>query len=1304
MRGAGAADSRVPRPLSSRHPSGRFLGHEEAESLKAPTMATNRPSSALKSTGHRVIYDELVQADPNGIREASPKATTPLASRQSPSRLSGHIQVHELGISSNREEVPVTSARLNSSSSLSQPFSARLQPHDIEVPVNKQEASPTLVSSGSSGQSSAAKQSRRLQVHDDTMSTSTQEISTIPSRRSRPSSPAQELDSHLQERDADTSITNTEFALKLGTPLLPLRQLSERLKLHDNGAATNKLESLPKVSVPSSPIRQLSDRLQIHDDGAITSKRDSLVALPKTPVPTAPGAVSPIDTWDDDACDCKTKLEQHDEDHQPLSNHEFTSDILKLTSSATPCDGSHEATSRFVPLHSQWTYGQAVFGRHKKTPYFYSGNIATYLGAGMFMLVFDDGTLDYRVRREDIMLREYNTSSSPSSDQQLRERQHDHQGHEESENVKITSESLRLDSFSGLDAGGSMEQPQSSADAKPRRKSTVKLDPLKSSDVSDLSAPEQHLFPSHHVMVDFSVVPPKEMILSFDDTGNVDVAGCTQCGEAPSSGNGTWRGLLEDETVTMKRLECGVGYEDDSTQVSDSDESSEEDMSMTPWQQMTQTFGMGKAARGQRGNGRRSSISSISQVDRLSMTQKSMKQIIPSPKSLKQIITEYFMRGNKKVQPSKLSDELALAEHIRLMEAKRNTMKSVRCNATSLGSPTPSAIAHRVDTNSFRVVYERAPDGVRAYGTVTKKVDGRGYAVVTEDEQSISVQVVPENKVDFLPSVCELEQQLSDLERSQRVLYAGQKVHVSLYPGSRFSGRGLITLEREYQSRFHILLANRIRLVNVPADKISLLREKKKAAVTITEDQFLICNNKTKVYIGDQIYVKCSARNGDLDSTCEEEKLGLLNGIYSNRTAAVDFADGSTGYEVPPHLIYKRKRACVPADQDVRSLKNAVLMQATAAANGGTKDIFPVIEEGYQVKADHPRKAAVESCIVIKTHASSACDLRFSDGTIAFEVFPSQMIFDSVEHQRTHLKGTAAVTTSEHLNQARPPLVYAVGDYVLAWSSRFGRYCSAKIIAKTSQDLATTSHEVSSSPSACSSPSASSMTSPEVLASPTVHSIATMASPTLNTQYTLVFDYGEQKAQMPPDKITQLDDLTALSHSQRLTNYSIDTMGFELSPVNFTVGEAVMARVHGSVRYFNGIVEAVNEKERVCAVCFDSSERDTAVPFSAMFSVDLRSRFTGRSSSTKQAGSGGSSSSGTTSKARFLSRHLATEDLPASEVTTRPRRHSSSSVGNMMKSMVDTIFRGSKSKPSLGPRRASHMITEIGARVRLPER
>ncbi|OWZ24468.1 hypothetical protein PHMEG_000477 [Phytophthora megakarya] len=708
----------------------------------------------------------------------------------------------------------------------------------------------------------------------------------------------------------------------------------------------------------------------------------------------------------------------------------------------------------------------------------------------------------------------------------------------------------------------------------------------------------------------------------------------------------------------MKRLECGVGYEDDSTQISDSDESSEEDMSMTPWQQMTQTFGMGKATRAQR---RRSSLSSVSHADRHPITMK------PAPRGLKQIITEYFLRGSKKVQPAKLTEELALIEHIRLMEAKLNTLRSTRCNS---GSPEASLI--RGTCGSLRVVYDRAPDGIRAYGTITERGADGNYAVLTEDEHGISMQVVSEEKVDFLPSVDELEQQLTDLERSQRLLFVGQKVQVSLYPGSRFSGHGLITLEREYQSRFNILLSNRIRLVDVPVDKISALPEKKKTAVTITEDQFLICSNKVKVYIGDQIYVKYSAGNGDLDSTAEDEKHGLLNGIYSNKTAAVDFADGSTGYEIPPNLIFKRKQRNVPADQDVRSLKNAVLMQASGAG----KAPLPALEEGYQVKADHPRKTTVECCVVIKTHPSSACDLRFSDGTIAFEVFPSQMIIDSA----------SSPVTNDHCNRTRQIPMYAMGDYVLAWSSRFGRYCSAKIIAKTSQDPSSPSESMSS-------PSVKDVEAPVF---PTAQSIS------MTALYTLVFDYGEQQTLVPFDKITRLGDTTALSPTQRLTNYSIDTMGFELSPVSFAVGETVMGRVHGSARYFYGVVDSVDEKERVCAVSFDSSERDTDVPFSAMFSVDTRTHFIGRSSSTKQVGSGPSSSSEVASRVRVLSRNRATEDA-ALESTTRQRRHSSGSVGNILKSVAGNIFRSSRSKRNLDQRRGSHMITEIGARFRLPE-
>ncbi|KAF1773208.1 hypothetical protein GQ600_26680 [Phytophthora cactorum] len=973
---------------------------------------------------------------------------------------------------------------MSNPSPLSRQFSARLQPQDIETTINSMLESPTR---NASRHSSATLVSGRLQVvHGDPTSTNTLETPPVSPRRSRPSSPCQEMNDNVRVR-SDLSANKPELPPRSiphssdikpeqpirKIPLSPIRQLSQRIKLHDDGALA--------VNRPIMPIRQPSERLQIHRDGAVTVKRNSAGIKTIEAVSIDPGGINTRDSNDQGAA------YQHHETTRSESIHEHSSDAppSSATEPALP-----SSISRFVPLHSQWTYGQRVFGRYKKTPYFYSGNLATYLGGGMFMVVFDDGTLDYRVRREDIMLREHPGTTSPSNHQTRKRR-------------------------------GSQDQDNS-----------LKRRESESTSINPSEAPEMHLSPLQHVMVDFSVTPPREMVLSFDDSGTAYEVGLPSC-SVTSTVNETWRLLLEDEALTMKRLECGVAYEDDSTQVSDSDESSDEDMTMTPWQQMTQTFGMGKAARPQR---RRSSVSTVSQVDRLSITHKGRKQIISTPRSLKQIITDYFLRGNKKVQPAKLTDELVLAEHVRLMEANLQTMRSTRCSS---GSPTASLIA-RGDCR-LRVVYERAPDGIRTYGTVTERVEDGSYAVVTEDEDGISAQVVAHDKVDFLPSVDELEQQLTDLERSQRVLFAGQKVQVSLYPGSRFSGHGLITLEREYQSRFHILLANRIRLVNVPADMISPLREKKKAAVTITEDLFLVCSDKVKVYIGDQIYVKCSAGNGDLDTTSEEEKVGLLNGVYSNRTAAVDFADGSTGYEIPPHLIFKRKRLTVPADQDVRSLKNAVLMQASAAAHGGGKVSFPVLEEGYQVKADHPSKAAVESCIVIKTHASSACDLRFSDGTIAFEVFPSQMIMDSVEHQRRQTKATATLAPNENANRARQTPIYAVGDYVLAWSSRFGRYCSAKIIARTSQDP---------------------INAPEAMSSP-----------------------------------------SALSHSQRLTNYSIDAMGFELSPVNFIVGEVVMGRVHGTARYFNGIVEAVNEKDRVCAVCFDSSERDTAVPFSAMFSL-----------------------------------------------------------------------------------------------------
>lgn len=827
---------------------------------------------------------------------------------------------------------------------------------------------------------------------------------------------------------------------------------------------------------------------------------------------------------------------------------------------------------RFEPLRTQWRYGQAVFVRYKKTPYFYSGNIATYLGAGLFMVVFDDGTLNYRVRREDIVLREYPHSSEFQDD-------------------------------NALPSSSSVERRESSLSDNRHASPKSKANPLKHAHQHWHS--NSSIVHQNHMMVDFSISPPKQIVLRGDGR---DVIG-------------------DDESLAIKRLECGVGYEDDSTQVSDSDESSEEDMSMTPWQQMTQTFGMGKVRPRAL---RRSSISSFSQVDRLSITGKGMNQILPSPKGLKQTIQDYLSRKTKKVQPSSVGSNVVLFEHIRLMEIRLRELLTKY---------------DKDPTFSTRVSFERAMDNdggtVRGYGAIKTRLANGDCEVITEDEQMISVQVFSPASVDFLPSVKELECQMSDLARTSKKLYAGRKVQVNLYPGSRFSDHGVITLELETEAKFNVLLQNRIRLMNVPADKLIPLKEKKKEIVTITEDQFLVCSSKVKVYIGDQIFVKCE---GDYEGIIEE-KIGVLNGVFSNKTAAVDFADGSTGYEIPPSLIRKHKRSKVSADMDVMSLKNAVLMQALGGMGLGGSD---ALEVGYQVKADHPRKASVETCVVIKKHpTTSACDVRFCDGTIAFEVYPSQMILDKVE-------------TTDPATGKLPVLREAlVGDYVLAWSSRFGRYCSAKVAATTVEG------------------SGSSL-------------------------YTIVFDYGEQKANVPLEKLAPIDLQDALSPTQKLTNYSIDTIGFEISPVTFTVGEAVMARVHGSVQYYSGWVEAMREKERMCVVQFNSSERDEHVPFSAIFSVDARNRF--QSVSNRM----GSSSSGTDRLSHFQDENavsgaggVAAGGLSGlgEEMTSRRRRHSGGSVGSIIMSVATSIFRAKKEVGRL-ERRGSHLVTEIGAKVR----
>lgn len=1096
----------------------------------------------------------------------------------------------------------------------------------------------------------------------------------------------------------------------------------------------------------------------------------------------------------------------------------------------------------FEPFRGRWHYGQPVLARYRNTPNFYSGNIATYLGAGLFMVVFDDGTLDYRVRREDLMILTQDESvvgvvGSPSSP-----------------------------------GGGNT----SSA----------------SLDASASLAP-----PNHQLMVDFSASPPRQVILPVDggfggrqedeqDEFYVryphlcpsQTTVVSSLHDSAADMVATLPPSIPDETVFMKQLENGVAFEEDSTQVSDSDDSDGDDMDdggelMTPWQQMTQTFGM-KTLRPRAT--RRSSVSSVSQVERMSnrlTKQGSVNNVLLSPKSFKQMISDYLSKHSKKVTPSgsqkgssidgsagrvELTPQewleqmltrldasehdgagpAATADHTVSIESTvsggsgESAASSVMLSRSGHGHgravPTPVTLPSAATTAVQRVVYERRADGTRAYGTVKARLASGDFAVVTEDEQMITVQAFPPSALLFLPSTTELARQVRCLGHGTKELYAGRRVQVTLYPGSRFSGNGLIVVEKRRKHGasslprrqststpvqtstsdgaqqdpdhpiFHVLLQNRIRLHNVPADKLIPMMEKhrRQAGASITDDQFLICSNKTKVFIGDQVLVKCA---GDAEGATTEEKVGVLNGVYSNRTAAIDFADGSTGYEVLPHRISKRKKPRYPhADQDVLSLKNAVLMQARSgntAGNGngngsgsstgsGSRDHashrlphpggevdysppYDTIEEGFQVMADHPRRATVEKCVVIKTHPSSACDLRFADGTISFEVFPSQMVLEGVDRRRRQRRrsrsrlrlrrtrsGRAFDETEdedEDEEDERNEWEPRVGEYVLAWSSRFGRFCSAKV-----------SGRAASSTNASTGP---------IAAATTAAGTHAAAAPPGSVFFSVVFDYGELRANVPIERLARIDDADVLLPTQKLTNYSIDTMGFELWSVGFSVGEAVMARVHGSATYFPGVVEYVYDSTagnagnsssnsgslkarrgsntsahvgpRVCGVLFDSGERDPRVPFTSAFSVDPRHRFlhsvhtsNTRGSSSSGKGNhgatrvatngvtialglglggvsiasndplmlqadidGGGATQRTTSAVMMPSAISGDCNSSAVSPTHRHRRVSNpGSVGSMIMSMAGSFF-GRDEEGETNPRRASQLLTEIGARL-----
>lgn len=856
------------------------------------------------------------------------------------------------------------------------------------------------------------------------------------------------------------------------------------------------------------------------------------------------------------------------------------------------------STGQFEPLRGRWQYGQPVLARFRKTPYFYSGNIATYLGAGLFMVVFDDGALDYHIKREDIMVRI-------------------------AKDVQAVAATTANDPNSTVTTG----QSRTSSFSQDQRRGSTSSETAGTGSVNELAPPGQQL------LVDFSVNPPRSVFLILagppDHLEVQTVNQDEQQGEMLHAESP----VIQDETVFMKQLEGGVAFEEDSTQVSDSDDSSDdEDGSlMTPWQQMTQTFGMTKAAVRPRG-ARRSSISSVSQVERVS--QHASVTSLLRPRTFKQFVTDYLAR-KRRVQPAALDASLLRST------TQRDHLTRMLMNLDDL-LEIPSPVDMSTIAGS-RVVYERGSDGVRAYGTVKSQLPTGEFAVMTEDEQMITVEALPAAKLDFLPSTRELETQVDSLAHAAKELFAGRTVQVTLYPGSRFSGNGLVTAERPADApgdepRFHVLLANRLRLLNVPAGKLVPLRERKRQRAMITDDHFLICAGKTKVFVGDQVFVKCVAECGD---GSVEEKLGVLNGVYSNRTAAVDFADGSTGYEIAPNRIVKRKkpRASSTADElDVLRLKNAVLTQLRLRDGDG--DALELeLEEGYQVKADHPRKQTIESCLVIRTHMSGACDLRFSDGTIALEVFPSQMVLD--QKRKASRRASRA---------AWEP---GVGEYVLAWSSRFSRFCSAKVTARGESGWA------------------------------------------------VAFDYGERRANVSRDRLARLDDTDALPQMQKLTNFSFDTLGFELWPVAFAVGEAVLARVYGSATYFYGAVELVRDKERTCQVLFDSGERDAAVPFAHMFSVDARARFQARGGKMGSSSDGGSlafrpdGANDSQVVAAAVAAAIGDTELPVQR-----RKSTGEAVGQLFNSMAESLFGRRHDTDDTKTRRSSMLQTENGARVK----
>ncbi|EQC30881.1 hypothetical protein SDRG_11362 [Saprolegnia diclina VS20] len=290
----------------------------------------------------------------------------------------------------------------------------------------------------------------------------------------------------------------------------------------------------------------------------------------------------------------------------------------------------------------------------------------------------------------------------------------------------------------------------------------------------------------------------------------------------------------------------------------------------------------------------------------------------------------------------------------------------------------------------------------------------------------------------------------------------------------------------------------------------------------------------------------------DMDNASKIYMAGVISGINSNRTVVIDYENGDMDGSVSVQLLEK---------YDTRKDRGRIRPPNCGPVGYINDDI---------VMALHPMSKAIAKAKITCVHASS-CDICFLDGVIVLHM-PRSRLNQSCLTVATIPPPVAPRSYVGH---------FKANQYVLVFSHRFQRYCTAQIQA--------------------------------------VHATATPVT------YMAAFDYGEVIDKVPFEVITHITNTNVLTPTKRITHNWNSVNGYMtdiLYPCknsasihdavcvpNLTtikppcnVGDLVMARYRGTFKYFLAVVLRIDDT--TVGVLYASSEVEDAVPYDHIFVVD----------------------------------------------------------------------------------------------------